>query len=563
MSPSINSKAAVSDRSKKIAAPLDHLAISESLGYHIFRKKKRRSWKDEEDEQLKQAVIDHYLDQNGLTEFHNEDIKPDEIKWDVISKLFDDRKPKDCRKRWVGSLNPALRKGKWTKQEDAQLIEAHSRYGTAWHQVAALIHGRNEDQCSKRYTEVLRAGTQDRLRPWQLSEDLKLIHGVAANGTKWRTISQNMPGRPSLTCRNRWRRIVNDVAKGNASPEIMKAVGVVDHNGNKLFTFDNNGKVEKFSNARGPSTPPVFNSYASSPASSSGDSINTMTIVNNNKIPTLTKTFTDWRFSLTDPRTNREISEFSGNIETPELAHRLIELAKCNGVGLTIHQHIHHHYSQAASSPVVDPQASVTRYSHFNYLPPLTEVPKLHSSSPGASGQDNESPRAPSLLNLLNEERALSPQKCNPQTPNLSINGLDRQQTSQGTAGSSAVKGKSNINDFDALEEEMDFWETLQSITQPKPDTTAAPVSQHHPLHYAQAANSCAYPAGSFATNQPVQSNNNNAKNNKDNNAKPRYTADDALEEPYYVPLDSDPRSGSGTSEGSNSLGYMMPFNPS
>lgn len=39
---------------------------------------------------------------------------------------------KDCRKRWFHSLDPALRKGRWSKEEDELLLAAYKRLGPAW-----------------------------------------------------------------------------------------------------------------------------------------------------------------------------------------------------------------------------------------------------------------------------------------------------------------------------------------------------------------------------------------------------------------------------------------------
>jgi len=153
------------------------------------------------------------------------------------------RKAKECKKRWISSLDPFLKKGKWTKSEDEALIKAFKKHGASWQKVAGEITGRNEDQCSKRYTEVLNSDTKERLKPWSLDEDLILIDQVKKFGTKWRKISNFLPGRPSLTCRNRWRKIMTDVAKDSASDAIKKAVGVLDQNGNLMVKFTNSEDV--------------------------------------------------------------------------------------------------------------------------------------------------------------------------------------------------------------------------------------------------------------------------------------------------------------------------------
>lgn len=74
-------------------------------------------------------------------------------------------------------------------------------------------------------------------------------------------------------------------------------------------------------------------------------------------------------------------------------------------MNVTVHQHIHHHYaatsghrdstlerSSSVSTPAaynVEPEDQQARFQHFNYLPPLVQVPKLNSSqsSPNNSSQ--------------------------------------------------------------------------------------------------------------------------------------------------------------------------------
>ncbi|GMF25656.1 unnamed protein product [[Candida] boidinii] len=236
-------------KKKEPVGLIDHLAITQSLGYQIFRKQKRKSWLTNDDELLKKLVFANYIKKfrNKKSEVnHNSEtdediikkikdstikINSDEIDWDSIATSFEIRKPKDCKKRWCSSLDPSLRKGKWTATEDELLLNAYKKYGPIWQQVAVEIPGRTEDQCSKRYIEVLNPETKDRLKPWSLEEDLQLIEGVKNYGTKWRTVSSAIKGRPSLTCRNRWRKIMTDIAKNHACDEIVNAVILLDKNG--------------------------------------------------------------------------------------------------------------------------------------------------------------------------------------------------------------------------------------------------------------------------------------------------------------------------------------------
>lgn len=76
----------------------------------------------------------------------------------------------DCCKRWFYSLNPSLRKERWTEQEDEMLLEAYARLGPAWHDIAFMILGRKDDQCAKRYKEIIYPSAKSRLRQWSTDD---------------------------------------------------------------------------------------------------------------------------------------------------------------------------------------------------------------------------------------------------------------------------------------------------------------------------------------------------------------------------------------------------------
>ena len=170
----------------------------------------RRVWTREEDEKLRRLVA-HWGDQRGKNSH-----------WDQISAQFENRTNKDCRKRWFHSLDPTLKRGRWTEDEDRVLLEAFEKMGSVWNKIAQLIPGRTDDQCSKRYNDVLDPSVRDRLREWTKEEDGTLKQLVETHGTQWRIISKYMEGRTGLTCRNRWRKIVASVLPKGAPPPARK-----------------------------------------------------------------------------------------------------------------------------------------------------------------------------------------------------------------------------------------------------------------------------------------------------------------------------------------------------
>lgn len=210
----------------------DLLDITASLGYQTHRRSSRKTWSREDDQELI-ALINDALKQigyaNGILDIKSIQESSKVVKllqWDVICSKFSNksRNPKDLKKRWTGSLDPNVKKGRWTREEDELLLKSYEKHGAHWMAVAMEIEGRTEDQCAKRYVEVLDPSSKGRLREWTQEEDLLLISKVKQYGTRWRCICKEMDSRPSLTCRNRWRKIITTVIRGQAPDVIVNAV---------------------------------------------------------------------------------------------------------------------------------------------------------------------------------------------------------------------------------------------------------------------------------------------------------------------------------------------------
>ncbi|CUM64434.1 uncharacterized protein PRCAT00002038001 [Priceomyces carsonii] len=414
-------------KSKKVQ--IDPLAVTESLGFQTFRRDTRKPWTKEEDEKL-MSVISH------LYPLQNNSLEVDSIKWDIVAQNISPsglRKPKDCRKRWSNSLDPSLKKGKWTKLEDEQLVKAYEKFGPSWQKVSGEINGRTDDQCAKRYIEVLDPNTKDRLKPWEREEDLKLIRLVKAHGTKWRTIANELAGRPSLTCRNRWRKLVTEVVRGKADLIIKSEVDLVTQGTSKLLgSFKDGTMIESGDIAEPSFRSSLSNTYSENLSSRVSEHSNTLARQKPQPsgISRPVHRKTEWTYALTDDRNDQNaltkhlFGANGGNIKNQELAQYLVSYAQNQNLKIDIHQHIHHHYPPAPSennnflnyqsmhlpgiinqapSPddfsanrkeaFMDSEPLKSRYQHFNYLPPLTEVPKLNSSRSLNEIQRSEPPQ--------------------------------------------------------------------------------------------------------------------------------------------------------------------------
>jgi hypothetical protein len=139
-----------------------------------------------------------------------------------------------CQNRWYRTLDPSIRRGNWSPEEDAQLRLAVDLYGHAWMEVASVIPGRNNEQCRDRWSE--------RLNPkiprgkWSAEEDARLLSAIEEFGVgRWMEVSERVgTGRTDNTvslahietsrlllpiqCRYRY-----DALKGRDNPDITSA----------------------------------------------------------------------------------------------------------------------------------------------------------------------------------------------------------------------------------------------------------------------------------------------------------------------------------------------------
>ncbi|KAH9487048.1 Transcription factor MYB3R-4 [Psilocybe cubensis] len=138
-----------------------------------------KPWTEEEDQLLRQAVA-HYGENDN---------------WKKVAEGIPGRTNKACRKRWLHSLQPNVKKTAWTPDEDKMLVDLHESYGPKWSAIARQIPGRTDDACSKRYREALDPSLKK--DQWTHEEDVLLMETYHRIGGKW--------GKRQRSSRSRWR----------------------------------------------------------------------------------------------------------------------------------------------------------------------------------------------------------------------------------------------------------------------------------------------------------------------------------------------------------------------
>lgn len=91
-----------------------------------------------------------------------------------------------CQSRYP-RLDPALKRGKWSTEEDSRLELAFKAYGNSWVEVAACIPGRTNDQCREHWSEMSSSRA-----PWTQEEEKSLLEAVSTLGNAWTKIAEKL-----------------------------------------------------------------------------------------------------------------------------------------------------------------------------------------------------------------------------------------------------------------------------------------------------------------------------------------------------------------------------------
>lgn len=155
-----------------------------------------KMWTPEEDQLLQRAIAKH-----------------GERNWRAIADLVPGRSYIQCLQRWKKALRPGLRKGHWSKEEDATLLKLVDKYKPDWDWslISKQIPGRNAKQCRERW--FLNLDPSINRGPWTPEEDEQLLNFVAQLGGRWALISKHMEGRTENSVKTRFHSLQRKEAR--------------------------------------------------------------------------------------------------------------------------------------------------------------------------------------------------------------------------------------------------------------------------------------------------------------------------------------------------------------
>ncbi|XP_070376915.1 uncharacterized protein [Dermacentor albipictus] len=145
-----------------------------------------------EDMQLLKLIDEHRVD--------------GEIRWDKVTSSMPTRTRMQLSYRWERVLNPNLRRGKFSEDEDKMLVIAVETYGHQWVTIKDYLPGRTSHQCRERYANTFSGNIV--FGHWSPQEDLELIKMIQKHGTgKWSRIASEMTSRSDHMIKTRYHRL--------------------------------------------------------------------------------------------------------------------------------------------------------------------------------------------------------------------------------------------------------------------------------------------------------------------------------------------------------------------
>lgn len=143
-----------------------------------------------------------------------------EGQWEKIAvDLNTNRTASQCFSHYQAESNLSNAKRKWTLEDDESLKEAVDLLGDRnWQQVASMVSGRTGQQCLQRWMKSINPAI--RRSRWTLEEDDALRGAVGVYGVgNWTKVQRYTPGRTDMQCRERWMNVLDPSIKHEAFSE--------------------------------------------------------------------------------------------------------------------------------------------------------------------------------------------------------------------------------------------------------------------------------------------------------------------------------------------------------
>lgn len=175
-------------------------------------------WTPDTDKRLLEAVevYGQHNWQLGMIDYHDYNCNSTLILFAVAKTVSEDATAQQCQKRYNDTLDPNLRRGAWTEDEDSRLSRAVAAFtdtpvdelrktfaavkladrGIPWQDVALFVPGRNNNQCRERFQILMNPNDKNSKPTWSEEDDEKLISIVEGLGGpgRWKEVAEALGG---------------------------------------------------------------------------------------------------------------------------------------------------------------------------------------------------------------------------------------------------------------------------------------------------------------------------------------------------------------------------------
>ena len=184
-------------------------------------------WTSQEDQKLNDWVKKH-----GAT------------KWTLCAEGIPGRSGKQCREHWNNSLNPDVKKGSWSSEEDFLIMVFYKKYGGSWKKIIPIFNKRTENSIKNRFFSQLRkiasSFIQSKEKKFSAKIKLKTLLDYLDNATE-KAKEKLLKDKPMND--DELEKFIDSVDVKLKKIVQMKKEGKNDNNNNNNNSNDNNKKL--------------------------------------------------------------------------------------------------------------------------------------------------------------------------------------------------------------------------------------------------------------------------------------------------------------------------------